>query len=409
MSRNKKTPPTPPTTPVGSITPKQADAFVDSIAVNTQLDYTDTIYYTGWPAIEALLIASGIRHIRAGLNNDPAWYAQRLNALAAAGITMNGVTTPGETAAWISGFKQLVPSLASVEGANEWDSNGGSGWVAADQAWQALVFKAVAGSVPVIGPSLASSDGYALLGSTVNAQNYGNLHMYFSNYAPGNTGYGDTFPPYGTYGTMAFWLNLVKSNSGSQPIVITETGYQDNPSIAGFVDDVSTAKYLLRTLLLTFNAGVLRTYIYEFADEGGSGEYNYGLVNASGKAKPAYTAIKNLIGALADPGATFAPTPLSLILSGPSTLQYTLLQKRTGIYTLAVWNEVASWDVNASIVKDIAVPFTPVTITFATAPKAISASQFSSMGALVAQTVNGSGPSYVLSVGDEVSLVTITP
>jgi len=403
MSRHHKTP-TPPTSPVGSITPGQSDAFVSSIGVNMQIDYTDTVYYTNWPAIEALALASGIRHIRCGLNDDPSWYYTRINALAAGGMVPNCVSTPGQTAAWISGFSALVPSLGSVEGANEWDANGGTGWVATDQAWQKTVWNAVAGTVPVLGPSLASSASYPLLGSTTSVQNYGNLHLYFSSYNPGNAGYGDTFPPYGTYGTLAFWLNLVKSNSGTQPIIITETGYQDSPSVPGWVDDVSTAKYLMRTLLLTWNAGVMRTYIYEFADEG-AGD-TYGIVNASAQPKPAYTAIKNLIAALADPGAAFTPTPLSLSLSGPSTLQYTLLQKRTGVYTLAIWSEVPSWNVGTSV--EVPVPAQTVTITFGIAPSSVAAQQFTSTGALASQTISGSGTSYSLSVTDAVSLVTIT-
>jgi hypothetical protein len=392
--------PTPVPTPVASSV-GMADAFVSSIGVNTQIDYTNTVYYTNWPAIWTLLQASGIRNVRDGLNDDGAWYYERLSSIIAAGISLDLVSTPGQTSAWVSGFSKLVPGILSIEGANEWDANGGTGWVAADIAWQELVFKAVNKTLPVLGPSLASSASYPLLGSgALPYQNYGNLHMYFDNYNPGNTGYGDAFAPYGTFGTMSFWLNLVKSISGTQPIIITETGYDQE---AGFIDAATVAKYLVRTLLMTWNAGVSKTFIYEFADEGGSAG-NFGLVTASAAPKPAYVAIKSLIAALADPGATFATTPLSYTISGASTMQSTLLQKRNGTYILAIWNEVPSWNTSTNV--EIVVPPQTVTLTFTKAPTSISALAFNAAGNLVASPVSAT---HSLAITDTVTLVTITP
>jgi len=75
------------TTPaITSHMPLAADAFVDSIGINTHLTFLDQVYYTNYAAIEKLLASSGIRHLRDGAYNTGPWYAQRLNQLAAAGI-----------------------------------------------------------------------------------------------------------------------------------------------------------------------------------------------------------------------------------------------------------------------------------------------------------------------------------
>lgn len=59
--------------------------------------------------------------------------------------------------------------------------------------------------------------------------------------------------------------------------------------------------------------------------------------------KPAYTALRNTIALLEDPGPTFEPGSLDYALIGDTTnVHRTLLQKRDGTFYLVLWQEVAS-------------------------------------------------------------------
>jgi hypothetical protein len=114
------------------------------------------------------------------------------------------------------------------------------------------------------------------------------------------------------------------------------------------VSEVVNGKYIPRLLLEYFNRGASRSYLYELVDEGtpsSNRENSFGLVRNNGTPKPAFTALKNLLALLADPGPGFVPGRLSYTLSGDLTAVHTtLLQKRNGTFYLALWLEVPSTD-----------------------------------------------------------------
>src|SRR6185503_10740498 len=96
-----------------------------------------------------------------------------------------------------------------------------------------------------------------------------------------------------------------------------------------------------------------RTYLYEFADQGPDTsvrEQNFGLIHYNMSEKPAYTAVKNLIDLVEEPGVTpFTPDGLnfSLSLSGAgdlSKVHHTLLEKSDDRFYLLLWQEVLSYD-----------------------------------------------------------------
>jgi hypothetical protein len=62
--------------------------------------------------------------------------------------------------------------------------------------------------------------------------------------------------------------------------------------------------------------------------------------------KAAYTAMKNLIALVKEPGAAsgFTPQALSYTLTAPASVHHTLLQKSDGRFYMLVWNEVLSYD-----------------------------------------------------------------
>ncbi len=64
----------------GSVPARAADAFVDSIGVNTHFSYTDRPYVLAFDRLKIKLAALGIRHIRDG-NTSNQEVAARINAL----------------------------------------------------------------------------------------------------------------------------------------------------------------------------------------------------------------------------------------------------------------------------------------------------------------------------------------
>ena len=105
--------------------------FVDSAGVVTHLSYTDTPYYTHFPAVLSALQTLGIHHIRDGYYPWPSSspIVQAHQQLAAAGIKcdyvvpFNTATTPQS----IESFASEVGDMESLELPNECDIAGNCG------------------------------------------------------------------------------------------------------------------------------------------------------------------------------------------------------------------------------------------------------------------------------------------
>jgi hypothetical protein len=116
--------------------------------------------------------------------------------------------------------------------------------------------------------------------------------------------------------------------------------------------------------------GVVRTYLYELIDSFDKGdadpESNFGLIRHDGSRKPAFYAIKNLIGIFSDPGQ--APHPQTLdwsLASKDDAIQTMLFQRSDGSFLLALWLGVPAWDPDQraevaakSVTTDITLPAT---------------------------------------------------
>jgi hypothetical protein len=401
--------PTEAVSPLPVQTPRSADSFVDAIGVNTHIGYGDTAYVSAWSQIQSLLIASGIRHVRDGVNGMTQTSYADLNALGAAGIHADLLTTIGQSTSTILAFPSIIPSMEAYEGPNEHDISGDPNWASNLTAFQQLLYSTVRGNAatsqyPVIGPSLTSESAFIAVGNISGSQSYGNLHVGFAGRNPGTVGWGAT-DSFGEYGSLPYNIALGKSISGSESLIVTETGYDDDSADTGYVPSPVKVRYTLRTLLECWNAGILRTYLYNFLDEGGR---QYGLLDSAANAKPVYYAVKNLIAALTDAGPSFATTPLPYGVTGVPTIHQALFQKRDGSYVLALWHEVPSWNPITNAVQTVA-PET-VTLSFSTTPTGIGAATFGDAGTLVPSSIaNTSGSAYSLVVSDGVTLVTIKP
>jgi hypothetical protein len=387
--------------------PKDSDAFVDSIGVNTHMSASGTSYTSS--SFISLLEASGIRHVRDGLQASPSWYAQTLKRLGAAGIHASLVMNPGQTAQQItSTVSGLKGSIEAVEGLNEPDDHGqpASVWIPAARSAQQTLWSTVKGnaataSLHVVGPSIVSESNHAALGNLSTYMDRGNIHDYFSNFNPGTSGWGG-LDRYGIYGSISSGMNVSAINSGSNPIWATEAGYQDAGTTR--VDDRTLARYVPRLFLENFLHNIDRTTIYAFYDDGGIAPDHFGLVTPSNAPKSSYYAIKSLIHSLADPGPTFSSTSLSYMLAGStSNVQHLLLQKRDGTYELVLWVETESY--NPSTFSDIVVSAQTLTLKPAHLPSTASITTIGDSGNATSIPLAFPGGIASFAIDDHVTIV----
>jgi hypothetical protein len=275
------------------------------------------------------------------------------------GIRFNLITSAGAGGAPRTDLSKLDDvhaacggAVDAFEGVNEPDLTGSPSWASTTIAAQRALYAAVKGNpairhLTVIGASPTWKPQE--LGDLSGAVDAGNWHPYPGGHCPTC---GD---PYGT--NIDDLAPRYRAPSGSKPMIATETGYHnalrntDNGHRP--VDEATAAVYLPRLLLEYFNRGFHRTYLYELIDSRpdpglADRDAHFGLLRNDGSEKPAYRAVRSLLGLLSDPGPTFSPGALPYTVSGASpSVHRTLLQKRDGTFLLALWHEAPTWDTGA--------------------------------------------------------------
>ncbi len=333
---------------------RSADAFVNSIGLNVHLSYFRTAYGTGWATIvRPKLIALGVRHLRdAGtvLSSD-GWMGTvygRMNELARSGVhfTLYARLPTDDEPGTVAGFGRLLdyalPALEGFEGLNEHDLSRRPGWGDEVRTTQQGLYRVVkedprTRDMPVYGPSLGRAGNARGLAELSAWMDFGNIHPYPGGLMP--------------LSNLRDHETKVRSLMGAHPTVVTETGYHTARHWSGehpAVSEGAMGRYLPRLFLDYYAAGIARTYLYEFLDEGDDPtqrEQHFGLLRTDGSEKPAYASLKNLIRLLADPGPAFAPGQLGYTIAGDtSDVETLLLEKRDGRFYLAVWQQVPSFD-----------------------------------------------------------------
>ena len=390
------------TSPAGTgEAPSASDAFVDSAGVNVHLASGASLY-ANQSAVQSLLTTLGVRHIRDGAAiGQPSVCAAEVQ-LAASGVHLDLITSPQWSVAVLTPWLACLGSAVdAVEGPNEYDLSNDPNFAATLGAYMQLLYPAMK-PLPVIAPSLTTEAAFVAVGSLAKSVDYGNVHAYFAGRNPGTTGWGGT-DAYGTYATIAYGKNLAAITSGGKPVVSTETGYSDDPTDEYAVPAATKARYIARTLLEDWNAGVTRTYLYELADDGGTPFSHYGLVDALGNPKPAYVMLKNLLAHLTDPGGAFATARLNYSLTAPATVHHVLFEQRTGRYHLVLWVEASEWDPTTGHAVTVA-PQT-ATLTFARAPSALTSTVFDDNGNVSTTAINAG----TVTVTASPTIVDITP
>lgn len=357
-------------------TARSADEFVDSIGVNTHLYYGTSVYHKKYSSlIKPKLQQLGVRHIRDGATRNLNGYMDRLKELETLGIRSTLICDPRDITP--QGAVNLIKELGTkvvnaVQGPNEYNLSGDGNWVNNLRNYQRQLYAAVNGdsvtqNVRVYGPSLTTAEAYNTIGDLSAHIDYGTMNNYFSGRNPGNGGWGTD-----NYGSLDWNMRIAKKASVSKPLITTETGYHSvvntKDGHKGVPEDVS-GKYTPRLLLKQFNSGVRRTFIYELINvypDPNSLYKNFGLLRDDGSEKPAFVAVKNLIGLVKDPGSTFTPGSLDYFLGGnTANIQHTLLQKRNGKFYLILWKEVSSFNVETK--QPINVSSQKVSLTLNTA------------------------------------------
>ncbi|WP_090681907.1 calcium-binding protein [Paraburkholderia phenazinium] len=332
-----------------------ADRFVDSIAVNTHLNYTDGAY-AKLKNVRDDLVWLGVRHVRDATPGGSAPISSYAY-LADSGIKFDFVVRD-EVAHALAQIKVAEAasrgSVEAVEGFNEINNwpiaydglKGDAAGLAAQQAIYAFVHgNASLATIPVY-----DLTGYEVLPVTTRAgsADYANQHVYPQNgEQPGYTANGDAWIERGIKGVEKFGL----------PVVITEFGYFSLPQSGWYligVDEESQAKGILNGLFDSAISGVSRMYLYELLDEkadprGGNAGMHYGLFAFDNRAKPAATALHNLISILKANGNSASNRierdGWRYTLSDlPPSGRHVLLRKADGTFEIALWNEVAFWD-----------------------------------------------------------------
>jgi hypothetical protein len=340
-----------PPSPVQAV---PADDVVESIGVNTHIGYSNT-NYDEFPMVRQRLQELGIRYIRDHISQNRPDVYSRMRTLAADGIHLN-VIAGDPLQRWNIGTidqqldliqQELLASVISIEGPNEYDLQGDPNWVPVlrdytQRLWEGVKARPALAGLPVIGPSIVRRGNMAAVGDLTGWIDYGNTHTYLSGAMPE---------------TASVWsgeLSAAAENSGTKPVQVTETGYHNG--VNGTVghqpaSEKASGIYMPRLFLENFRRGTTsRSFSYELMDQRDDPsktdiEAAFGLLRNDFSKKPAATAIERLIGLLSDRGPRFTPDSLSYSLEGaPSTARQLLLQKRDGSFYLVLWNRVSVWD-----------------------------------------------------------------
>ncbi len=326
-------------------TPAAADRFVDSVGLNVHLGSPP--YDQQFDTVIELAAALGVRHFRDELR--PANDLARWRALhARAGIRSHLLISPAtNTVPELLDYLEALGAerVSAVEGQNEGDSPwfgaqeaARGGWAEAVVAYQRDVFTALrtrypGPSLPVLSPTVldyAPADMHRIASAAPYCDAVA-LHAY----AQG----GQEPETEEAYAGLAWYLREFRDPfKPGAPAMLTEAGYHAG---SDGLSETARAKYLPRLLLHAWSAGIVRTFLYEFMDEGAGQpdpEQNYGLVSSAGEPKPAFGALCRLLGALSDPGPGFAPEPLAIDPQGAACgLRIVPFAKRSGEVVLALW------------------------------------------------------------------------
>ncbi|WP_121251066.1 fibronectin type III domain-containing protein [Nocardioides ferulae] len=329
---------------------RPADDLVDAFGVQTHLAYPGTPYQDVAKVRQALT-GLGVRHVRDQLYvGRPALYAA-MRTIAGSGVRFNLIM--GNPISWetpellVRTLAEHVPHgvVESLEGANEWNLKGRSGWARELRQHQAALRAAAAADpatadLPLLAPALGMRTGFQALGDLTGSADLNNVHIY-----PGGRS-----PATWIAELLALALRHVLPEA---PVMVTEGGYHNAMNTTSGhhpTPERVVGVYAPRMLLEHFRRGTERFYMYELVDEGPEPalvdpEAHFGLVRSDFTPKPAYRALRHLLQLAEDPGPAIRPGTLAYeVEDAPLDLHQVLLQRRDGDFVLLLWRDVSVYD-----------------------------------------------------------------
>ncbi len=392
--------------------------FLDTIGFCTHWSYPDTPYGSAYEEAKRRLVELGVHHVRDGFND-------RIADLGKAGIRTTLVVdadrTPEQIVEAVKQINAGGPYIDAIEGPNEPDLfwKGGSTFAAKSYkgmgaakgedsiiegviAFQKDLYAAIKGDpatagLVVIGPSLGKTYGYdkgsPYRKGTLSAYvDWGNFHPY-----PGGNPFSLPFPyagvekyiwhggqPSANMDEFPYAFDIYAPPFAPKPMAATETGYS---TYTDGTSEEAQAKYLPRLFCEYFRKGIKRTTAYEFIDEfadPNNREANFGVLRHDLSPKPAFVALKNLIGLLRAArasGSAEKPGALEFSLEAHPSGEYRrtqyvhhiLLGADAGSFCLLLWHEIALDDTSQKPFHALPhAPGIPVTLTFTAPVKTIA-------------------------------------
>lgn len=406
---------------LSSEVPRRADEFVDSIGVNAHIDVAASVYK------ESVIGQLGIRHVRSNVKPGALMtsYNRLANLYSNYGVRVNVVCDSDLYDPTQYRDMMKHPMFESIEGLNEPDIIGnheGSGphayrglsdnWsnqtYPATLAYQQDLFNAMLADPVTAGKAVLSP----AMGDPAKSRH---LQGVAADFIAMHSYPGQEMPTGNFLTSFAIPSALTMIPPGGTPmrIIATETGYRSGAR-SDDISTLATKKYVPRLFAEYFRLGVVRTFIFELTDT--TNVYNFGLLDAAYQPKPAYAAVKNLIGLLQDsrwdPAAKvrvapeeFYPGALELTMNkGSANVHHVLLQKADGRAYLLLWQEVPSYDLSQH--RDIVNPTVPVEILF-NVP--IETGALYTLDATAAKATYSNTASLRIDVPDEVVVLELKP
>lgn len=424
---------------------KTVGSFLDSVGVNTHWNYSDTPYGYAYPQVSQLLLASGIRHMRAGCDDDAVldlWRRGRMRS------TVSFEPDYGSISAQTDCVKRTNAraggqAIVAIEGPNEPDlfwaprrtkTYRGQGFPDGAKNFLCDVHTAVnadpaTANLPVLGMSFGVTYGSAPApfssGELARCVDWGNAHPYPGNGEPfsSRTGYGGLGWYFGegtnpgiNLAEQRFLFGKIEAQYSPKPMAVTETGYSTYDD--GTPNQALHAIYMPRLFAEYFRLGVKRTFSYEFIDEfvdpdNDDREAHFGLVNRDLTPKPAYTALKALLRRLrateddrrvgsnvgevrvtVDPPAGYGRTEYVRSL---------LLERADGGFALLLWHEISGE--NKDTKQRLRHPAIPVTVGFDVPAASAKRYAYDEDWALVRTDAYAGTPSVDLTVDEKLSIL----
>ena len=409
------------------------------MGINVHMESAQTPY-GNYPFINRSLRALGMRHFRDEINDTRPAFVAEINAIGKLGYSLCGLIEGGndypprgtklKSGAVVPMIEHLLPALEAIEGPDEPDHRSfrydgvhyPQGAINESRdLWNIVKGNPRIRTLPVVVMSEASAPDFKRLAAItpppIHYANFGNMHAYQG---------GDVGDGRGETSLSHWYIPYSRKLSATDALWTTEMGYHNNTRYLSNgeqqgVSERASAIYLPIAFLSGFNRGVVETFAYELVDEfdpcrfTGSGEGHYGLLNYYGTPKPAFGTLKNLIAILGEPGGKqFEPGWLDATFSSaPLTMGYTLLQKSTGDYDLALWNDVRVYQIatDRKPGKDLYPRLIPITIAFPQAQDVIvyAPNDPTGVNPTKAYTIATTSRSITLNLPPKVLLLKIHP